>query len=109
MGIDQNNQESETFTNNPLAPLFFEYVDILRSHHFHKEADNLITASEQYHLPENKIIVIKIVMEMQKVAVLEAQDKLDIITEQYRVVTKDNKPEFYNLCADVPNKIGVLS
>ena len=84
MGIDQNNQESETFTNNPLAPLFFEYVDILRSHHFHKEADNLIAASEQYHLPENKIIVIKIVMGMQKVAVLEAQDKLDMITEQYR-------------------------
>ena len=84
MGIDQNNQESEIFTNNPLAPLFFEYVDILRSHHFHKEADNLIAASEQYHLPENKIIVIKIVMEMQKVAVLEAQDKLDMITEQYR-------------------------
>ena len=84
MGIDQNNQESETFTNNPLAPLFFEYVDILRSHHFHKEADNLIAASEQYHLPENKIIVTKIVIEMQRLTVLEAQDKLDIITEQYR-------------------------
>ena len=36
MGINQNNQESETFTNNPLAPLFFEYVDILKAHHFHK-------------------------------------------------------------------------
>ena len=36
MGINQNNQESETFTNNPLASLFFEYVDILKAHHFHK-------------------------------------------------------------------------
>ena len=84
MGINQNNQETETFTNNTLAPLFFEYVDILKAHHFHKEAEDLVEASEQYHLPENRIVVTKIVMEMQRVAVLEAQDKLNIITEQHR-------------------------
>ena len=84
MGIDQNQKASETFTNNPLAPLFFELVDILKAHHLHKEAENLIKASEQYHLPENRIIITKIVMEMQRVAVLEAKDKLDMITEQYR-------------------------
>ena len=63
MGVNQNNQTSETFTNNPLAPLFFEYVNILKAHHFHKEAEDLVEASEQYHLPENRIIVTKIVME----------------------------------------------
>jgi len=84
MGIDQHNKTSQTFTDNPLAPLFFEYVDILKAHHFHKEAEDLVEASEQYHLPENRIVVTKIVMEMQRVAVLEAQDKLDMITEQYR-------------------------
>ena len=41
MGINQNNQTSETFTNNPLAPLFFEYVNILKAHHFHKEAGEM--------------------------------------------------------------------
>jgi hypothetical protein len=83
MEINKNQQNIETFTNNPLAPLFFECVAILRSHHFHKEAEDLIAASEQYHLPENKIIVTKIVMEMQRVAVLEAQDKLDMLMEKY--------------------------
>ena len=29
-------------------------------------------------------------------------------SEQYRVITKYNKPEFYNPCADVPKKIGVF-
>ena len=29
-------------------------------------------------------------------------------SEQYRVITKYNKPEFYNICADVPKKIGVF-
>ena len=29
-------------------------------------------------------------------------------SEQYRVITKYNKPEFYNLCADLPKKIGVF-
>jgi hypothetical protein len=83
MEINKNQQNIETFTNNPLAPLFLECVAILRYHHFHKEAEDLIAASEQYHLPENKIIVTKIVMEMQRVAVLEAQDKLDMLMEKY--------------------------
>ena len=85
MGINQNNQESETFTNNPLAPLFFEYVDILKAHHFHKEAEDLIEASEQYHLPENRIIVTKIVMEMQRVAVSNEQGKLQDLVERLRL------------------------
>jgi hypothetical protein len=85
MGTNQHNQVSETFTDNPLAPLFFEYVDILKAHHFHKEAEDLIEASKQYHLPENRIIVTKIVMEMQKVAILEEQDKLDMLMEKYKL------------------------
>ena len=29
-------------------------------------------------------------------------------SDQYRVITKYNKPEFYNLSADVPKMIGVF-
>ena len=29
-------------------------------------------------------------------------------SSQYRVITKYNKPEFYNLCADAPKKVGVF-
>jgi hypothetical protein len=78
-----NTQNAIPFAEHPLAPLFFEYVDILKAHHFHTEAEDLVEASEQYHLPENRIIVTKIVIEMQKVAVLEAQDKLDMLMEKY--------------------------
>ena len=84
MGINQNNQGSKTFINNTLAPLFFEYVDILKAHHFHKEAEDLVEASEQYHLPENRIIVTKIVMEMQRVAILDEKDKLQVFMERER-------------------------
>ena len=48
----------EPFSKNPLAPLFFEYIGILKSHNFHKEAEDLIAISEQYYLPENRNIII---------------------------------------------------
>lgn len=28
--------------------------------------------------------------------------------DEYRVISKYQKPEFYNLCADVPKKVGVF-
>ena len=62
----QHKKDYNDFSEHPLAPLFFEYVDILRSRHFHKEADDLIAVAEKYYLPENKKIVTKIVTKMQK-------------------------------------------
>ena len=62
----QHRKDYDDFSEHPLARLFFEYVDILRSRHFHKEADDLIAVSEQYYLPENKKIITKIVTKRQK-------------------------------------------
>jgi hypothetical protein len=62
----QHKKDYNDFSEHPLAPLFFEYVDILRSRHFHKEADDLIAVAEKYYLPENKKIITKIVTKMQK-------------------------------------------
>jgi DNA polymerase-3 subunit epsilon len=44
---------------------------------------------------------------MQKKNLLEAIELLNQ-TNQYRVIEKYNKPEFYNLSADIPKKIGVF-
>jgi DNA polymerase III subunit epsilon len=44
---------------------------------------------------------------MQKKNLLEAIELLNQ-SDQYRVIQKYNKPEFYNLNADVPKKIGVF-
>jgi hypothetical protein len=63
----QHKKDYNDFSEHPLAPLFFEYVDILRSRHFHKEADDLIAVAEKYYLPENKKIITKIVTKRQKV------------------------------------------
>jgi len=72
----------EPFSKNPLAPLFFEYIGILKSHSFHKEAEDLITISEQYYLPENRKIIIKIVIEMQKIAVSDETNKFQQLLQQ---------------------------
>ena len=57
----QYQQYYDDFFEHPLASLFFEYVDILKQHHFHKEADDLIAVSEKYYLPENNKIITKII------------------------------------------------
>lgn len=62
----QRTKDYNDFSEHPLAPLFFEYVDILKSRHFHKEAEDLISVAEKYYLPENKKIITKIVTKMQK-------------------------------------------
>ena len=45
--------------------------------------------------------------ELSELDFLKMADTLNQ-SEQYRVITKYNKPEFYNLCVDVPKKIGVF-
>ena len=44
---------------------------------------------------------------MQKKNLIEAKELLNQ-SDQYRVIKKYNKPEFYNLNADVPKRIGVF-
>lgn len=65
----QHHKDYNDFSEYPLASLFFEYVNVLKSHNFHKEAEDLLAISEQYYLPENRNIITKIIVEMQKEAI----------------------------------------
>lgn len=71
----QYHKDYNDFSDHPLASLFFEYVDILKSHNFHKEAEDLLKISEQYYLLENCKIITNIIIEMQKVAVSDETNK----------------------------------
>lgn len=71
----QYKKDYDDFSEHPLASLFFEYVNVLKSHNFHKEAEDLILVSEKYYLPENNKIITKIVIEMQKAAVSDETKK----------------------------------
>jgi hypothetical protein len=44
----QHKKDHDDFSEHPLAPLFFEYIDVLRKNYFHKEADDLIAVAEKY-------------------------------------------------------------
>ena len=46
-------------------------------------------------------------MTLKKSQLLEMANSLNQ-SQQYRVITKYNKPEFYHLSADVPKLIGVF-
>ena len=78
----QYHKDYNDFSNHPLASLFFEYVDILKSHNFHKEAKDLLKISEQYYLPENCKIITNIIIEMQKVAVSDEINKFQQLLRQ---------------------------
>ena len=80
----QHKKDYNDFSEHPLAPLFFEYVDILRSRHFHKEADDLIAVAEKYYLPENNKIITKIIIEMQKAAVSDEKNKFEQLLQKLR-------------------------
>jgi hypothetical protein len=78
----QHKKDYDNFSDHPLASLFFEYIDILKSHNFHKEAEDLLKISEQYYLPENNKIITKIIIEMQKAAVSNEKNKFEQLLEQ---------------------------
>ena len=78
----QHKKDYDDFSEHPLASLFFEYVDILKSHNFHKEAEDLLKISEQYYLPENCKIITNIIIEMQKVAVSDETNKFQQLLRQ---------------------------
>ena len=71
----QHKKDYDDFSEHPLASLFFEYVDILKSHNFHKEAEDLLKIAKQHYLPENRNIITKIIIEMQKAAVSDETNK----------------------------------
>ena len=72
------------FAEHPLAPLFFECVNMLKTHNFLKEAEDLIEISKNYELPENRSIITKISVEMQKMAVSNEQGKLQDLVDKAR-------------------------
>ena len=78
----QYHKDYNDFSDHPLASLFSEYVDILKSHNFHKEAEDLLKISEQYYLPENCKIITNIIIEMQKVAVSDETNKFQQLLRQ---------------------------
>ncbi|WPY01590.1 hypothetical protein Trichorick_01504 (plasmid) [Candidatus Trichorickettsia mobilis] len=78
----QHKKDYDDFSEYPLASLFFKYVDILKSHNFYKEAEDLLVISEQHYLPENRNIITKIIIEMQKAAVSDEKNKFEQLLRQ---------------------------
>ena len=52
---------------------------------FPKEAEDLVEISKNYELPENRNIITKISVEMQKMAVSNEQGKLQDLVERLRL------------------------
>ena len=78
----EHKKDYDNFSEHPLASLFFEYVDILKSHNFHKEAEDLLKIAKQHYLPENRNIITKIIIEMQKAAVSDETNKFQQLLRQ---------------------------
>lgn len=83
--MDSKTQNAIPFSEHPLAPLFFECVNMLKAHNFLKEAENLLEISKNYELPENISIITKISVEMQKMAVSNEQGKWQELVERLRL------------------------
>ena len=76
MEFAQPNQNTITeFSEHPLSPLFFEYISVLKRHHFLKEAEDLLAISREYYLPENRNIITKIIVKMQEAASFNETNK----------------------------------
>ena len=78
----EHKKDYDNFSEHPLASLFFEYVDILKSHNFHKEAEDLILISEKYYLPENNKIITKIIIEMQRATNSDEKNNFEQLLRQ---------------------------
>jgi len=73
----KHNNSYDDFSENPLAPLFYQFIDILKSRCFLKEAEDLEKIAKQHYLPENRNIITKIAIEMQKAAVSNEVTKFE--------------------------------
>lgn len=82
MNKKQYQKDYRDFSEHPLASLFFEYVNILKLHNFHQEAENLLKISEQYYLPENCKIIKNIIIAMQRAAVYDEKNKFEQYLQQ---------------------------
>ncbi len=80
--VKQKQSAIAEFSEHPLSSLFFEYVNILKQHHFLKEAEDLLAITKEYYLPENRNIITKIIIEMQKAAVSNEKNKFEQLLEQ---------------------------
>ena len=78
----QYKTDYNNFFEHPLSSLFFEYIDILKQYHFLKEAENLLAISKEYYLLENRNIITKIIIEMQKAAVSDEKNKFEQLLQQ---------------------------
>ena len=74
---DRNN-----FIDHPLAPLFYQFVETLEKRGFYKEVEDLQQIAEKYYLPENRTIIFKIIIEMQRAAVSDEESKLEQLLQQ---------------------------
>ena len=85
MSTDSKTQNAIPFSEHPLAPLFFECVNMLKAHNFLKEVEDLIEISKNYELLENRNIITKISVEIQKMAVSNEKERLQDLTERLRL------------------------
>jgi hypothetical protein len=75
-------KDHNNFIDHPLAPLFYQFVEILEKRGFYKEAEDLQKIAEKYYLPENRTIILKVIIEMQKAAVSDEETKLEQLLQQ---------------------------
>jgi len=78
----QHKKDYNDFSEHPLSSLFFEFVDMLKRDHFHKEVEDLLAVAKEYYLPENRNIITKIIIEMQRAAVSDETNKFKQLLEQ---------------------------
>ena len=78
----QHYKNRNNFIDHPLAPLFYRFVETLEKRGFYKEAEDLQQIAEKYYLPENRTIIFKIIIEMQKAAVSDEESKLEQLLQQ---------------------------
>ena len=60
----------------------YSIVEILEKRGFYKEAEDLQKIAEKYYLPENRTIILKVIIEMQKAAVSDEETKLEQLLQQ---------------------------
>ncbi len=82
MNSIQYYKDHNNFIDHPLAPLFYQFVETLEKRGFYKEAEDLQVIAEKYYLPENRTIILKVIIEMQKAAVSDEETKLEQLLQQ---------------------------
>ena len=82
MNSIQYYKDHNNFIDHPLAPLFYQFIKTLEKRGFYKEAEDLQVIAEKYYLPENRTIILKVIIEMQKAAVSDEETKLEQLLQQ---------------------------